>query len=200
MYRLGAIVRRSLLSHPRRYGLLIGGLALFGLLWSHRQQNAIDRAENAWGATATVWVAARPLDTGATLTAADVRRQAVPRGVRPVGALTSTPTGAVLTAPVGAGEILTDRRVEPAGLGAVAALVGAGRRAVAVPRGNGPVPVAVGDRVDVVAAGEVVAASGTVVAVGDAAVTVAVPSALAATVADHALRGEAALALAGRTR
>ena len=129
----------------------------------------------------------------------------------PDGAVTSDAEGRVVVAPVAAGEVLLERRLAPAGLTGVAALVPAGHRAVAVPvdvaLGVASPEVRVGDRVDVLAvfevtdAGEppagVVAGAVSVVAVDEQSVTVAVRDDDAPRVAFAAARGTVALAVVG---
>ncbi|MFS8586624.1 MAG: hypothetical protein FWJ72_16275, partial [Acidimicrobiia bacterium] len=113
--------------------------------------------------------------------------------------------------PVVAGEPLQAARLAPHGATGAAALLEPGQRAVAVPTGPRPTPpLAVGDRVDVLAvlpAPDLDVAGGapafpvvegaTVVDVGDDAVTVAVPRGDAPRVAWAATGGVVALALTG---
>jgi Flp pilus assembly protein CpaB len=87
--------------------------------------------------------------------------------------------GTVIAESVLGGEPLVRARVGRAGAGPVAAVLAPGRRAVAIPVGDAPPPVAVGDQVDLVAAGSalearVVAVGASVVAVHERSVVVSV--------------------------
>ena len=170
----------------------------------------------AWGESRTVVVASGDLPPGHVVTLADVTVERWPVAVVPAGALADVPVGRTVTTPIVAGEAVVARRVAPDGLDGVAALLPEGHRAVAVPAaidgfGAGVPPLAVGDRVDVLATFDVyvdeggsgaeptgvVAAEALVVDVGDGAVTVAVPERDAPQVAFAAARGTVTLALVG---
>jgi Flp pilus assembly protein CpaB len=170
-------------------------------------------ARAAWGDAVTVVVAARDFDAGDRPGAVDVVVETRPRAVVPDGALTEADEldGRVVVAPIVAGEVVLERRLAPAGLTGVAALVPAGHRAVAVPvdpsLGAISPDVRVGDRVDVLAVFDVmdgseppagvVAGSVSVIAVDDRRVTVSVRDGDAARVAFAAARGTVALAVVG---
>lgn len=70
---------------------------------------------------------------------------------RPDGALEAMVPGAVATAALVAGEAVVVERLGPAGTSAAAALLAPGQRGVALPVPEGGLPLAIGDRVDVVA-------------------------------------------------
>jgi hypothetical protein len=113
----------------------------------------------------------------------------VPGDARPAPA-----DGEVAAAWIGAGEIVHEHRLAPAGLSPVAALLPPGTRGVAVPLGLAPLPVEVGDRVDVHGATRL-ASDALVIAVHEEAVTVAVDAADAARVAYEASNGTVTLVL-----
>jgi Flp pilus assembly protein CpaB len=115
-----------------------------------------------------------------------------------------------VTAPIVGGEVVSSTRIAPDGVDGLAALVPAGRRAVAVPTGGTGLRVDVGDRVDVLGTSDgatygddssrsstVLAAGAVVLAVGDAAVTVAVDRDDAPVLARALAAGTPVLALAG---
>ena len=115
------------------------------------------------------------------------------------------PVGRVVAAVILAGESIVTERVAPDGLRGPMAVAPADTRAIAIPttEGGRP-PVAVGDRVDVMAVAlegsnraERVASSSVVVAVSDEAVTVAVESDELAATARAALEATAVIALVG---
>lgn len=94
-------------------------------------------------------------------------------------------------------------REAPDGRSGVAALVPAGHRAIALPVTVAPLPVMVGDHVDVLVASadgsrsRVVARAARVVAAGEEVVTVALPAADATAAADGLAGGVVTLALHG---
>jgi len=151
-----------------------------------------DAARRAWGTTEPVLVARRHLSTGDEIEAADVAVRAWPVGLLPDGAVTGTVdavVGRTVVARIEPGEVVVTSRLAPDGLHGVAALVPLGWRAIAIPTGAGTVALAVGDRVDLVAAVDesrpaaVLASDALVVDVSEQAITVAVPAADAPAVA-----------------
>jgi Flp pilus assembly protein CpaB len=107
----------------------------------------------------------RDLPAGAVVTADDVRRTAVPVGLRPVGALSSSKqaVGRLVAGPVRRGEFLTDVRL----LGA--ALLPPGPEVALTVRLAEPATASIvvaGDRVDVLSAAPDAAATAVVVASG----------------------------------
>jgi Flp pilus assembly protein CpaB len=131
----------------------------------------------------------------------DVTLEDRPLAVVPDGAVTDAPVGLVATADLVLGEVVVQARLAPEGLAGVAALVPDGWRALAVPTSasglGAPVPpLAVGDRVDVLAP-DVVAADALVVDVEETAVTVAVPADDAPALAEAVAGAVVTLALRG---
>jgi Flp pilus assembly protein CpaB len=162
------------------------------------------RARDGWLERRTILVTRHPVATGDVLADADVESKSWPVALVPDGAVDSLPDPAVATAPMAAGEPVVAARLGRPAAGPVAALVPGGHRAIAVPRGDAPLPLTVGDRVDVVAAvdpavGDVVAADALVVHVDEATVVVAVDAARLPAAAAAVVAGSAVLALsAGR--
>jgi Flp pilus assembly protein CpaB len=158
---------------------------------------------DAYGRRVVVAVATRDLPVGTEIGEGDVARRELPVGlVR--GTPIAEPAGRVVVSRTLAGEPVVAERVGPDGVDGPMALAPPGARAVAVPSVAGLPPLAVGDRVDVLAitldgstrAGRV-ATDAVVVDVGEDAVTVAVaPGELGAT-ARAALEATAIIALAG---
>jgi Flp pilus assembly protein CpaB len=171
-----------------------------------------EAARSAYGATTLVPVASVDLVVGDTVTPGDVTERALPAALVPAGAATD-PVGRVVAEPVVAGEVLLERRLAGGGDG-MSALLGPGRRAVAVPLDAAPGGVTVGDRVDLYApttassASELaalargaaggarrVASGALVVGVDERSATVSVTSAEAAATAQAVLDGAVAVAL-----
>jgi Flp pilus assembly protein CpaB len=125
--------------------------AATGLLVDGVLQRA-DEAEARWGVPRSVVVAVGPLVPGDPLAGAtEVRR--LPGPAVPAGALTSVPPGATAVAAIGPGEVVTRARVGGPGAATLAGRLPAGTRAVVVPVEVAGLPVRVGDRVDLLAAG-----------------------------------------------
>ncbi len=144
-----------------------------------------------WGSTRHVLVARHRLDAGDVVHAGDVEDDAWPVAVVPPDAVGADDVvvGRTVVGTVAQGEAVLGSRLAPAGLHGVAALVPIGWRALAVPVGPAVVRLAVGDRIDLVAAVDgsgkidadhppsfVLAANALVVAVDEQSVTVAVPA------------------------
>lgn len=136
-----------------------------------------------------VWVAARDLDAGTTLTASDVRVASYPHALAPAGGSPGDLVGRVVAGPLRAGEPLTDLRV--AGPALIARVAGPGAAAVPVRLADPAVASVLhpGDRVDVVTLGA--DGRGAVLA-GDAAVLTVLPP-------DDAVRGRLVLVALPRT-
>lgn len=192
--RPAARARRRLRLRPRRpLPFWLAALALTALTVStvSRVADAAVAERERWGERLEVLVATADLEPGDALRG-DLR--AVPAALVPAGAVTSAPDGELVASWIGAGEIVLAVRLAPAGLSPVAALLPAGTRGVAVPLGMAPLPVEVGDRVDVHGSTRL-AADALVVAVREEAITVAVDAADAARVAYEAANGTVTLVL-----
>jgi len=206
---LGVRLRRALF-HPTLRRLALAVLAAATIALTVAALSAAEATRERWGSTRPVLVATHDLSPGDRLDRASVRQEALPRAMTPPGALSDVPIGTVALHPILAGEPVVPERLAPAGLEGAAALVGPGRRAVAVPRN--PVaapPLSLGDLVDVLVVlppnGDSgrdppafpVAERATVVDVGDDAISVAVLEDDAPRVAWAVTQGAAVLALAG---
>ncbi|HEX4906943.1 MAG TPA: SAF domain-containing protein [Acidimicrobiales bacterium] len=192
--RPAARARRRLRLRPRRpLPFWLAALALTSLTVSavSRVADAAAVERDRWGERLEVLVATADLEPGDELRG---ELRSVPAALVPAGAVTSPPDGEVVTSWIGAGEIVLAARLAPAGLSPVAALLPAGTRGVAVPIGMAPLPVEVGDRVDVHGTTRL-AADALVVAVSEEAITVAVDAADAARVAYEAPNGTVTLVL-----
>jgi hypothetical protein len=177
--------------HPLPYWLAVGVLAAVTAATLARVTDAAASERERWGERMLVAVALVDAGAGEAVTA-ELRE--VPVGLVPEGALTVLPDGDVASAWIGAGEVVLEQRLAPAGLSPAAAMLPAGTRGVAVPVGIAPLPVAIGDRVDVLGPA-LLAAGALVVAVTDDAVTVAVPGSAARRVADVVVTGTVTLVL-----
>jgi Flp pilus assembly protein CpaB len=191
----------------RRRGLVravvTGALALTaGVITAGVVARANDLAD-AYGDRQPVPVAIHDLEVGAVLGPGDVAWQPRPLALLG-GSPVDEPIGRTVVAVILAGEPIVAERVAPGGRRGPMALAPADTRAIAIPVGDDRPPLAVGDRVDVLALGlegssraQRVAASSVVVAVSDETVTVAVESDEVAATARAALEASAVLALVG---
>jgi Flp pilus assembly protein CpaB len=187
---------------PALYWTVVAILAAVPAVVVGLQLTEARRARDGWRDRQPVLVASRSIAPGEALTGADVERREWPRALLPAGSLTELPTSAVAAAPIAAGEPLVAERLGRPAVSATASLVPMGARAVAVARGTAPLPLAVGDRVDVVAAiapdvGDVVATDALVVFVDPGTVVVAVTTAEVPATAAAAAADSAVLALSG---
>jgi Flp pilus assembly protein CpaB len=164
-------------------------------------QRATTDAEDArrrWGETRPTLVTTRPVAAGDALGPANAAVRDVPVALRPDGALDALPdpatTSAVTAAPLAAGEIVTRARLGRSGRSPTAALLGDGRRGVAVAVPDG-LPLQPGDVVDVVGAAGVVARRAGVVRVSDATAVLEVAEADAPAVARAGADGDAVVVL-----
>ncbi len=151
---------------------------------------AVEAERARWGDTAPAVRARHDLGVGDVIGPDDVEQVTWPVAVLPADVLDQPPIGAIARRPIDEGAVLTDDDVSLAG---PLAVVPAGWRAVTVRRDvlTG-LPVAPGDRLEVVAAGRVLA-PGVLVALVDGGALVAVPAEAAPAVADAALLGDAAV-------
>lgn len=162
--------------------LLAGGLAAAAVAF------AIEAASPAPPATVDVLVAARDLPGGAVLTSSDLAWVALPAGAVPAGMVGGNAAeGALLAAPVRAGEPITDRRL--LGPGLLAGWDASGTDVVAAPVRVADAGAAgylrPGDRIDLLATSLDGAARTEVVAAG--VPVLALPSAGDSTLAEGAL-------------
>lgn len=144
---------RTLNRSPFAFWIGVGGLAaLTGLAVSHGLAQA--RAGAAlYGAPRPVVVAVRGVQPGAVLTSADVTTRAAPAALVPPGAVEkrSEAEGRTVVVAVFAGEAVLRPHLAPSGRRGLAALLPAGRQAVAVPTTSGGLRLRKGDVVDVLA-------------------------------------------------
>jgi hypothetical protein len=175
--------------HPRTHRALVGVLAIAAGVVVATRTMAADAARDAWGERRIVWAADHDTSAGAAVTARSVE---VPIGLVPAAALDTAPSGVVARHHLDAGEILTASDVASAD-----ELLGDDRRGVAVAADDTTLPVSVGDAVDVVALGRVIATEGVVTEVFPTVVVVAVDAGVAAEVASAVLDRTASLVRAG---
>lgn len=178
-------------------------------------QSALDRAaraEAAYGQRQTVAVVTRAVEAGAVLAPDDVDARPWPRALVPAGALTRLPVGRTALVDLAPGEPVLADRVGDEGARGPAALLTEGERAVAVPLAVPGLPLATGDRVDVLAGGapgggpdgdlpvalggaDVVATGATVIRADEEIAVLAVDRAAAADIASALTTGPVVLAL-----
>ena len=147
-----AIRARRLAGRRRWRRLFVVAVALFTAVVVAGQLRSVDAARRRWADTRVVAVARRDLGPGDVVGDDTAELREVASASVAPAALEEVPAGSVVRHPVVAGEALVAWRLAPEGLTGLAALVPAGDRAVAVPVGPaGRPPLAVGDRVDVLA-------------------------------------------------
>jgi Flp pilus assembly protein CpaB len=158
-------------------GLLVASVA-------HRSLAAGADAQRDWGERRTVVIARTPLVAGEPVAPDALELAERPAAMVPREALDAIPRDAVLAVDVPAGEVLLATRLVGGSASGISARTPPDRRAMAVPVAPDSLTVAIGDRVDVLAAtplgelgqlaGEVVASDATVVDVTETHVVVAV--------------------------
>lgn len=174
-------LHRRALADPAvlRRWLLVAVLATVAAALTGRVVADADAARHRWGDTRAVLVADRPVAAGDPLDAA-VSTARWPVALVPSDALDALPDGARAVGPLASGSPLTDVAVAGGPNGG-----GDGRQHIALPPGLTPLPVSVGDRIDVWATVDASLAEGRpgtrrvadgaeVLATGDDAVVVAV--------------------------
>lgn len=204
---------------PRRViPVLVAAIALTAVTAAvvHSTLRRADAAAAAYGTTRPVVVATAAVAVGGALDATVAEVRALPVAVVPAGALDSLPDGRRSLVALSPGEVLLARRISGSDAAGPAALLGADERAVPVPVAVPGLPLRPGDRVDVVAGGlpgggldaglpadpatpTVVATDAQVLVVDDSTtdtvVVLALPRAVAPTVAAALTAGPLVLAL-----
>lgn len=194
---------RRFLRHPPLYW---SAVALVAVVTASAVWTYVARAERGaarYGRPTSVIVARRDLVPGAQITDDDVERRQLPASAVPADALDELAVGAVVTAGINEGETVTRRRLSAKQTSPLAARLGTGLRGVAIDRGQHPLPLRNGDRVDVVAADVdgartvTFAAAAEVVDVDRQVVVVAVPANVAGSLAALGASGNAQITLLG---
>jgi hypothetical protein len=183
--------RSFLARHRSVYWLAVTAVSLTLGALAVGEQRSLDRARLAWTTTEVVWVASAPMAPGDPLV---IRQVELPQVALPDHVLVHDAADTaqlVALRPLHRNEIVT---VDDVG-DTTTELVSETTRIVAIPAGADTPAVSVGDRVDVVAAGQVVASDGLVVATSDSANSVAVAADAAALAATAAHDGTATLVL-----
>lgn len=189
---------------PSRRSIAVALLAVLTAVGVHRTTASATAALEEYGAAAPVVVVRRDLPIGHQLAAGDLDLVDRPMAHRPADAFDDVPIGAVVTREVRAGDVLTARDLSAVGRSGPGALIPEGWRAVVVAEPT-VLPVAPGQRVDVVAvhepgigSGRVLVDGAVVVATdGRGEVTVAVPVDAVPTVVGALVGGVVTLALVG---
>lgn len=182
---------------PPLYWSLVALLAAAPAVVVGLQYAEARRAREAWLDRRSILVTRHAVSIGDVLDAGDVETRPWPVALLPEGALDSLPAPAVAAAPMAAREPVVSSRLGRPASSPVAALVPAGARAVAVPRGTAPLPLAVGDTVDVISALDAEAAS--VVATSAQVVHVDASTAVVSVEADELPATAAAIVTGGVT-
>jgi Flp pilus assembly protein CpaB len=167
--------------------------------------SALDQARQAWGERRSVLVTRHPVARGQTIGADDVRAVQLPAASLPEVALAVLPAAAIAVDALAEGEVVSATHVRRRGSGDLPP----GSSGVAVPVAEGGLQLVAGQLVDVVRAGDPLAAGdianadaatvlarrALVVEVSATAVVVAVATASAPTAAAAAARGAVVLIL-----
>ena len=183
--------RSFLARHRMVYWLAVAAISLTLALTAAAQQRRLEAARRAWTDSTAVWVTTAAHAPGDRLA---VQRQVLPRAAIPDDALIDDPGSAVVLRALHRNEIVT---VDDLGA-STAALADDGSRIVAVAADERTIDVVVGDRVDVIAAGVVLAIGGVVTSTSAQQVSVAVAEHVAAAVASAAHDATAVLVLRPR--
>lgn len=173
---------RFRLPRPGRRVVAAGCLTLAALLTARLAGDGA-RLQEAWGNTEELVVVTRPVPAGHALVAEDVERRRVPEALVPAGAVVAHPDqalpvpGRITATALVPGEILVADRLAPPGFDDGAG-TGPDGRVVAIPLDLPAPPLATGDRVDLLAAGqgrvEVVAERSEVVGIDEGTLSVLV--------------------------
>ncbi len=110
-----------------------------------------ERTLAGYGPLRRVPVARHDLERGHVLAGDDIEWRDLPPAAVPSDVVAGSPVGHTVVDRLARGEVIGELRIAPAGLSPLAATVGPGQRALAVPRPAGGLHLAVGDRVDVIA-------------------------------------------------
>jgi len=149
-------VRRLRARLPRRavpwWFAAVALAALTGIVVHGTLAGALD-ARARWGRTRPVLVATRAIAPGGAVDAGATEVRLLPVALVPPGALRTLPSGRVAVAAVARGEAVLASRVSGQAEAGIAALLPAGTRALVIPVEVAGLPVRVGDRVDLLAAG-----------------------------------------------
>lgn len=184
-----ARVRSFIARHRAIYWTVVAAMAATVALALAAQSRQVATARDQWGTSVDVWVAVADTPAGAPIA---VDRQPMPEAMLPADAMTGGwPADAVARHHVSAGEVIV---VPDVGTGRLP-LLQPTWRAVAIAADETTIPVMIGDQVDVVASGAIVAENGLVVDVHPAAAIIGVPAADAPAVAMASLDGTAVLVI-----
>ena len=207
---MGSPLHRLARGHGLRWAVAVVIAVVAGSLAAATVQRA-EQARAAYGEARRVPLAAADLAVGTLLTETDLVWSDVPAGLVPDG-VADAPLGRVVTEPLMKGEVVAERRLSSTDATGAAALVGPGRRALAVPVEAAPPGLEVGDHVEAYApatnggsladlakaqgsGARRVARDARVIAVDDRSVTVSVSGTEAAGLAAAVLDGALTLAL-----
>jgi hypothetical protein len=160
-----ARVRSIVARHPWMYWLAVATLAAIVTIGVVHAMARVDAARRSWGTQHAVWTATDEVDPGQPI-AAELRE--VPTAVVPVGAVDSSPVGAIARQHISAGEIVTNTDVA---LDGAAGLIPVGWVAFAVP--ESVAHFSVGDHVNVYTPDRLIS-DGVVVDVSDSDAMVAI--------------------------
>jgi Flp pilus assembly protein CpaB len=167
---------------PVAFWLIAAALACAAAGLVGHTASGADELRRSLGETRQVPVARHSLDRGDQIDDGDVDWRELPTAAVPDDVAEQV-DGRTVSQPINEHEPIADSRLAPDGIAGVAALLPAGSAAIAVPKSLGAPPVEVGDRIDLLAAGDAslavghadtVARDGMVVAVDDDVITVAI--------------------------
>lgn len=174
---------------------LIGASLLVACIITYALQSARHH-QHQWSSNTFILVTTSPIAANESITPANTRRVELPLAVVAADALRTIPTGARLRIALGASTPITMSMIAVDGSRID---IPDGWRGVALPADLIAPQVASGDRVDVIAADQVIAPNALVIEVStEQGITIAVPAESAAVVATATRTGEAGIVLAGR--
>lgn len=137
--------------HPLLFWSLAGSLSLVTGISVTQMLNRAEGLSERFGKLRPVLIATKPIIAGSSLGSDNTELRSYPSSFIPEGALRSASDGALASEDLQAGEPVVQTRLAPEGLSATASLIPQGGRAIAIPSDGGTLPLARGDRVDVLA-------------------------------------------------
>lgn len=171
--RLAAGARRTVAKRPWLQWFLIVALAIGVAASVHDRMAALDAERAAWGTTVEVWIGNGDHEIGDEIAAAHAE---IPAAVVPDGAVADSPTGMAARQRIGRGEIITDGDVMAPDDEDALAPAGWLITPLDEPTPSG---ATLGERVQVVSGGYVIADRGVVVGFVEEVTLVALPADIA---------------------
>lgn len=137
--------------HPALFWVLAGGLSLFTGIFVLQLVGQAESQASRFGGMRQVLVATRRIERGSPLNSTNSEVRSVPKVFVPAGVLNSPSDGVIVTDDLEVGEFIVTTRLAQGDLSPTASLIPPGKRAIAIPTEGTALPLALSDRVDVLA-------------------------------------------------